>query len=322
VLDEIDRYRNYLRVVRRYSEHTIRAYCEDLCGLARFVAQQPEAQTPRPGAVGNWSAVDHHHLRHYLLALTDGGAARRTIARKLAAVRGFFAYLVREGALSTNPALAVHSPRVRRPLPHPLRPAVVEALLNVPDRSTALGLRDAALLETLYSSGMRVSELVSLTVGDVRHCRGPLRVIGKGRKERTVFLGRAALEALGEYLSRGRPRLVLARRDPHPPTTDALLLNKNGTPLTDRGVRDVLERCVRAAGPALAAAGHPVTPHSLRHSFATHLLENGADLRAVQELLGHASLSTTQVYTEVTGERLRSVYDSAHPRARAPHRED
>ncbi|MFN3649126.1 MAG: tyrosine recombinase XerC [Armatimonadota bacterium] len=306
MLAPLDDFRHYLQVTRRCSEHTLKGYSEDLLQLVDFL----EAQEPAPEG---WEGVDHRHLRRFLLHLSEHGYARRSSARKLAAIRSFFRFLSKTGRLERNPTVGVFSPKLDRPLPHALRPPEIEALLAIPDRETAAGLRDAALLETLYSTGMRVSELVALEVADVLQCRGPLRVIGKGRKERTVFLGRAALEALGDYLARGRSALLRARRKPlapgeAPPT--AVFLNKNGTALSDRSVRSLLERCVRAA-----ALSQKVTPHSLRHSFATHLLENGADLRSVQELLGHASLSTTQVYTHLTREQISKVYDAAHPRA-------
>ena len=302
MLAEIDRFRHYLQVTRRCSPHTLKGYSEDLLQLAGFLQEPPEGVTA-------WDQVDHRHLRRFLLHLTDAGYARRTTSRKMAALRSFFRHLVRTEALERNPALGVQSPKLERLLPHAVRPPEIEALLSAPDRDTPLGIRDAALLETLYSTGARVAELIELTVEDVLHCTGPLRVVGKRGKERTVFLGRAAFEALGEYLARGRGELLRARRKPGP-TPRALFLNKNGTPLSDRSVRSIVERYVEAA-----ALPEGVTPHSLRHSFATHLLENGADLRAVQELLGHASLSTTQIYTQVTREQMRKVYDAAHPRA-------
>jgi len=241
--------------------------------------------------------------------LQSHGYARRSVARKLAAIRSFFRFLCRDRGLASNPAIGIFTPKMDRPLPHCLRPPEIERLLMAPDRSTPLGLRDAALLETLYSTGMRVSELVALTEPEVM--RGDtLRVIGKGNKERTVFLGRAAREAIADYLARSRPRLLASRRRAGALPT-ALFLNKNGTGLSDRSVRTIVERHVTAA-----ALQSDLTPHSLRHSFATHLLENGADLRAVQELLGHASLATTQIYTHLSRERIRQVYDAAHPAAR------
>jgi integrase/recombinase XerC len=304
MLPEIDQFRHHLQVSRRYSEHTLKGYSEDLLQLADFLA---EGEAP----LSRWCEVTHRDLRRFLLHLADSGYARRSAARKMAAVRSFFRFLVRTGALERNPATGVSSPKLERPLPHALRPAEIETLLQAPDCDTPLGLRDAALLETLYSTGMRVSELVALRVKDVSECRGPLRVIGKGQKERTVFLGRAAREMLGLYVAGARPGLLRASRK-NRAATDALFLNKNGTPLSDRSVRSLVERYVNTA-----CLEHKITPHGLRHSFATHLLENGADLRAVQELLGHSSLSTTQIYTHVTRERLKQVYDAAHPLAAA-----
>jgi integrase/recombinase XerC len=300
VLGEIDEFRHYLQVTRGCAAHTLKAYSEDLLQLADFLQAEPQALTA-------WNDVTHRHLRRYLLHLSDRGYARRTMSRKLSAARSFFRYLFRAEHIVQDPSAGVFSPRKERLLPHALRAEEVDAILNAPDRSQPLGLRDAALLEVLYSTGMRVSELVALTAAQMERCKGPLRVIGKGNKERTVFLGRAALEAVGEYLTRGRASLLEARRK-EGVATPALFLNKNGTALSDRSVRTILGRYVREV-----ALARQVTPHSLRHSFATHLLENGADLRAVQELLGHASLSTTQIYTQVTREQLRRVYAGAHP---------
>ena len=305
MLEEIDAFRSYLQVSRRCSPHTLKSYSEDLLQVEAFLRHGPEA-------VGSWEEVTHRHLRRFLLHLSDAGYARRSCARKLAAIRSFFRYLVRSGRLERNPATGVHSPRLDRPLPRAAPAAAIEELLEKPDRGSPLGLRDAALLETLYSTGVRVSELVQLTVEAVTACRGSLRVTGKGQKERTVFLGRAALETLGEYLRSARPALLAGRRKGTREPA-ALFLNKAGTPLSDRSVRAIVSRHAAAAG-----IPEGLTPHSLRHSFATHLLENGADLRAVQEMLGHSSLATTQIYTHVTRERLRRVYEAAHPRARAP----
>jgi integrase/recombinase XerC len=303
MLAAIDDFRHHLQVSRRYAPHTLKAYSDDLLQLAGFLEDLPDG--PRA-----WEAVTHRHLRRFLLQLADTGYARRSAARKMAAIRSFFRFMHRTGRLERDPAAGVSAPKLDRPLPHALPAPEIDALLQSPDPETPLGLRDAAILETLYSSGMRVSELVALTTAAVDGCEGPLRVVGKGGKERTVFLGRACRECIGEYLRHGRPRLAAARSRPGA-TPAALFLNKNGTALSDRGVRGLVDRYVRAA-----CLSHKLTPHGLRHSFATHLLENGADLRAVQELLGHASLSTTQIYTHVSREQLRKVYDKAHPRAR------
>ncbi len=303
MLNEIERFRNHVQVARRLSPHTLKAYQEDLLQLVALLERD---------GVTSWEAVTHHHLRRFLAELQARQYARRSVARKLAAGRSFFRYLCRDGNLAANPATGVFTPKLDRALPHYLRPPDVERLLSAPDRAQPLGLRDAALLETLYSTGLRVSELVALTPGVIRRAgtvAETFRVIGKGNKERMVFLGSAARHTLEEYLDLARPRLAAASRKGKPAPA-ALFLNKNGTALSDRSVRSIVERYVEQA--ALSAQ---LTPHSLRHSFATHLLENGADLRAVQELLGHASLGTTQVYTHVTRERIRAVYDAAHPGA-------
>jgi integrase/recombinase XerC len=299
LLADIDSFREYLETVRRLSRHTLKGYQEDLLQFAGFLE--------REGVIA-WPAVTHRHIRRFLGELQARGYARRSTARKLAALRSFFRFLCRDRGLADNPAVAIFTPKLDRRLPGCLRTAEVERLLEAPDRSGPLGLRDAALLETLYSTGMRVSELAALTLEEAT--RGEtLRVVGKGNKERVVFLGRAAREAIASYCGLGRPRLLAARRRGGA-VPAALFLNKNGTPLTDRSIRAVVERYVQAA-----ALGAGITPHSLRHSFATHLLENGADLRAVQELLGHASLATTQIYTHLSREQIRKVYDQAHPGA-------
>jgi integrase/recombinase XerC len=298
MLAEIDQFRHYLQVARRLSPHTLKGYQEDLLQFAAFL----EAE-----GVAEWSQVTHRHLRRFLGDLQGKGYARRSTARKLAALRSFFRYLCRDQGLPANPAAGIFTPKLERTLPHCMRPPEIERLLAAPDRSTPLGLRDAALLETLYSTGMRVSELVSLTPADV--ARGDtLRVIGKGNKERVVFLGGPARAAIEGYVARGRPELAAARW--RGKASGALFLNKNGTALSDRSVRTIVARYVQEA-----ALGTKISPHALRHSFATHLLENGADLRAVQELLGHASLATTQIYTHLSREQIRKVYDAAHPGA-------
>lgn len=293
---EIDQFRHHLQVVRQSSAHTLKCYSEDIVQLAAFLEERQ---------LTCWSDVAFSDLRDWVLQLGQAGYARRTVARKLAAARSFFRYAVRAGLLASNPSTALRTPRLPRPLPHPLTREEMEQLLAAPDLSEPLGLRDRAAIELLYSTGMRVSELLTLTFSDLEACPATLTITGKGRKQRLVFVGRAAREAVSEYLGRGRPLLRQARR-----TTAAFLLNHLGGPLTDRGLRMLL-----AAYGTRLGLPDPLTPHTLRHSFATHLLEGGADLRAVQELLGHSSLSTTQIYTRVTPELLRKVYEKAHPRA-------
>jgi integrase/recombinase XerC len=299
VLAAIDQLCDHLRIARGLSPHTVKGYAEDLMQFVAFLEQE---------GTEAWATVSHRDLRRFLADLQSGGYARRSMARKLSAVRSFYRYLARRDAVPRNPTVGVTSPKLDRPLPRCVTAGDMERLLQTPDRSTPLGLRDAAILETLYSSGMRVSELVSLDLADLPDTDGRVRVLGKRRKERVVFLGRAARETIGDYLQRSRPTLARkCRKDIRSP---ALFLNKNGTRLSDRAVRLIVHQHVEAA--AVAGGG---SPHTLRHSFATHLLENGADLRSVQELLGHSSLATTQIYTHLTQEHLRKVYDAAHPRS-------
>lgn len=291
---------SYLQVHRGASPHTIAAYAHDLGQFFGFLGRGEE-----PPTAEELARVDPTQVRRYLAYLIGRGYTRRSIARKLAAVRSLFRYLCRVGILEYNPVRGIATPRIGRSLPRFLRVPEAAALVEQPPADTPLGLRDRALLEVLYGAGLRVGELVGLELGDVDASRGLVRVRGKGRKERIVPLGSEALRALGAYLEAGRPRL-LGRR----PDVAALFLSRLGRCLSSRAVRDVVKRYGRDALP-----GRAVSPHTLRHSFATHLLDNGADLRAVQELLGHASVSTTQIYTHVTRERLRAVYQQFHPRA-------
>jgi len=294
----IDEFLEYRRVARNSAPHTLRAYAADLAQFAAFLDERGIATPDR---------VDLSVLRAFLASLQPQQYARTTLARKQAALRAFFRWARRSGRIATDPTRGLLTPRPERRLPRFLRPEEVEALLSAPDASPA-GLRDRALLELLYASGLRAGEVVRLEVGDLDLTAEEVRVRhGKGRKERVALLGRAAVEALIDYLHRGRPALAArARRG----ESRALLLNKYGERLSDRGVRRTFDKYVNVVGARLK-----ITPHVLRHTFATHLLENGADLRAVQELLGHAHLATTQVYTHVTTQRLKTVYDATHPRA-------
>lgn len=294
---------SHLAGVRGASAHTIKAYAEDLAQFARFAEEARGVQEA--------GAVDAADVRAFLAHLaSERGLARTTIARKAAAIRAFFRFLARRGIVAGNPAQAVSAPRKRETLPRFLPEEGVALLLLAPDATRPDGLRDRAILEVLYASGMRAGELVALDVDDVAFTdegEGEARVRrGKGNKERVALLGRAAVDALNDYLTNGRP--TLAGRGKR--ATTALFLNKLGGRLSDRGVRRLFDKYCEQAGAAIKA-----TPHMLRHSFATHLLDRGADLRVVQELLGHADLSTTQVYTHVTTARLKDTYTRAHPRA-------
>lgn len=294
---EIEAFLAYRRSARNSAERTLKAYRADLLQFAAFLEIQK-----RP-----LSGTDLATLRAYLAFLQPQKYARTTLARKQASLRAFFRWAKRNGYLASDPTRGLFAPRQRRSLPKFLRQEEIEALMQAPNRSPA-GLRDRALLELLYASGLRAGEVVGLNLDDVDLETGELRVRkGKGNRERVALLGRAAIDALNAYLQQGRKQLaVKALRG----TSQALLLNKYGDRLSDRGVRRTFDKYVAAAGARLK-----ITPHVLRHTFATHLLENGADLRSVQELLGHANLATTQLYTHVTTERMKTAYDSAHPRA-------
>lgn len=278
---------------RGVSPHTLTAYRRDLHLFTQFLQQH---------GVGAWDRVSPRVARRYVAQL-NRRYARSAIARNLSALRTFFRYLYREGKVSRNPLVLVTTPKQQRRLPKFLTPDEINAVLRAPDTSTPRGLRDRALLEVLYATGMRVGEAVSLRVADLAW-DGELRVTGKGRKERIVLLGAAAQEALQRYLRDGRPPL-LGPRD-----HGAVFVNARGGALTDRGVRVILDRSIRRT----ALVRH-ISPHVLRHTFATHLLDGGADLRTVQELLGHVNLATTQIYTHVSLDWLKRVYDKAHPRA-------
>jgi tyrosine recombinase XerC len=296
---QIDRFLVYLQGERRASDHTVAAYSGDLAGFAQFLEGRGEA----------WDAVSVGTLRAYLAALQAQGLSRRTCARKLSALRTFYRIMHRDGYIESDPLLGIRSPKSGQHLPVFLSPEQAEALMHAPAGGDPQALRDRALVELLYASGLRVSELVSLDVGQVDLSLGEAVVVGKRGKTRVVVVGRQALEVLREYLERGRPRLETKAGQ------RALFLNRLGTRLTDRSARSIVERWrVRAGLP------QHISPHTLRHSFATHLLDGGADLRVVQELLGHESLNTTQVYTHVTQAESRRAYDRAHPRARGEER--
>lgn len=278
---------------RNASPHTVKAYGEDLRQFSRH-ARSELGREPRP------RDIDHLMIRSFLASLHRHGLKKASSARKLASLRTFFRYLCREGVLTRNPARALLSPRVERHLPVHLDESRVALLLEVPGDDAA-ALRGRAILELLYATGLRCGELVSLDLAEVDLDSRMLRVVGKGRKERVVPFGQKAREAILAYLP-------LRRRQR--PQSDALFINIRGGRLTDRSVRALVTRRVKQV-----ALTQKLTPHGLRHSFATHLLQRGADLRSIQELLGHASLSTTQRYTHVDTKHLLSIYSKSHPRA-------
>lgn len=316
-----DNFLVYLKVEKNASPRTIDSYQKDLFrGLDFFAAHlKKEDHAVQP------SDIDHRIFRLYLGQLQKEGLARTTIARQLAAWRSFYRYLKRDNMVSDNPAARLASPKLKKSLPPFLYENEAANLVEAPDLSNPLGVRDRALLETLYASGLRINELVSLDLGDLNLESGYLRVLGKGAKERLAPIGSEAVAALRRYLAGSRQRL-LANANPankqvnpqsdqkninsSPKDAGALFLNRWGGRLTARGIRKILNKYVDRI-----SLDRKISPHTLRHSFATHLLNAGADLRTVQELLGHKSLSSTQVYTHVTGERLKAVYKRTHPRA-------
>ncbi len=296
----IARFLQYLTVERNASAYTIKSYREDLAALADYLTEACGGNVPRP------EAITVLELRGYVAALHEAGYAKTSIARRLASLRSFFKFGQREGWTKTNPAKPLRNPRKGRSLPHFLSAEDIGRLLSAPPANTAMGLRDRAILETMYSAGLRVSETVGLNRGDLDLDDGFLRVRGKGRKERLAPIGSYAAAALQKWL-------VKARLNPREPPGGAapVFLNKFGRRLTTRSVARMLEKYLQ-----LTSLDSRTTPHSLRHSFATHLLDRGADIRSVQELLGHKSLVTTQIYTHVSTAALREVYEKAHPRAR------
>jgi integrase/recombinase XerC len=299
----IHRFLEHLDAERNLSPHTLRAYEADLLRFHIFLASEflncpPEAVT--------LAVIDPLAVRSFVAALQRAGLGRRGQGRTLSAVRSLFRYACREGYVTTNPAAVVRTPKAPTTLPRHLRPGEIEELLAAPEAAQGpLALRDRALLELLYATGLRVSEAVGLDWDGIDLGARVLRVVGKGRKERMVPFGRPAAAALRAWLA--------AAADPEPAAGDPVFLNHRGGRLTDRSVRRIVDRWIGQT--ALARGVHP---HTLRHSFATHLLENGADLRTIQELLGHSSLSTTQKYTHLEIDRLLNVYRDAHPRARRP----
>jgi integrase/recombinase XerC len=289
------RYINYLDAERNASRYTVRNYTRDLLAFFSYLKSRE---------ISSLNEVDRQVLRGYLSYLMKEGFARVSISRKLSAIRSFYRYLIREQLVAASPVADTSSPKLDKRLPKFLTPEETVRLLEAPDSATARGQRDRALIELLYASGLRVSELASLNPEQVNLETNEIRVWGKGAKERVVLMGKPAAAALAGYLSRGRPQLLGEKR------SSALFLNRNGGRLTERSIQRLLGKYTRAVG-----IKKRVHPHLLRHTFATHLLDGGADLRVVQELLGHASLVSTQIYTHVSQSRARKVYLSAHPLA-------
>ncbi|RNB77441.1 tyrosine recombinase XerC [Brevibacillus panacihumi] len=293
---EILMFTRYLRIEKNASPHTVKQYVADIREFVAFMEQHQ---------ITAFAAVSYLHGRSFLAHLAKKGLSRRSIARKLSSLRSLCRFLMREGQLEQNPFQMVSTPKMEKKLPSFLYPQEVQEFFDLPDMTTPLGIRDRLIFELLYASGMRVSELVMLTIKDVNLSMGVALVYGKGAKERYVPIGSYACDILRQYLEYGRNKLMAGKED-----HGRLIVNYRGEPLSDRSVRRIVDKYVDTYALHLR-----VSPHTFRHTFATHMLNGGADLRVVQELLGHVNISTTQVYTHVTKERLRDVYDTAHPRA-------
>ena len=292
----IDKFLNYLSIEKNYSPHTITNYKIDLQEFESFL-NPPETKSQKASV--DIKEIDYFLLRKFLSFLNEKNFNKKTLSRKISTLKSFFKFMVREGEIKNNPASSLIYPRLDKNLPKFLTEEEAKKILEIPKGDDILSLRDKAILEFLYSTGARVSEMVSLKIDDLDLISGVVKVMGKGRKERLLPMGEPAIVSIKNYLDK--------RLDSNP----FFLINKRGGSLTDRGVRMIIDRCMRKAAFTLK-----ISPHTFRHSFATHLLNRGADLRSVQELLGHSSIATTQIYTHLTIDSLKKVYEKAHPRAK------
>lgn len=296
-----DEFLTFLRANKNYSPKTIESYGLDLFQFLEYLQEK---------RISELAAIDYRLIRGYLAKLKAANYAKTSTARKLACIRSFFKYLCRQGYLERNPVLGITTPKLEKRLPQFLYQQEVADLLQLPEKGGVLAIRDSAILEILYSSGLRLQEVVGLTLKDLDFSRGYLRVFGKGSKERLVPLGEPARRALERYVSEVRPLLLKQNPNQSVKPIDNVFLNRRGTRLSGRSIERMFDKYVKRL-----ALNRKLTPHAIRHSFATHLLENGADLRVVQELLGHVDISTTQIYTHLTREKIRAVYQKSHPRA-------
>ena len=292
----VDHYLLHLKVERGLAQNTLESYRRDLKKFVGYLKLQ---------GIFGMDQVDRREIMRFMEDLHKNGRAAATISRNLAAIRSFYGFLTQENLVSKDPSTELDSPKIPKRLPNILTVSQISLLLEQPEVNSSGGLRDKAMLELLYATGIRVSELVDLNLSDVNLEMGFLRCLGKGSKERIVPMGQSAIDCIHTYLQNGRGKLVRSSQE------SAVFLNIHGRRLTRQGFWKILKKYVRQAG-----FTGDITPHTLRHSFATHLLENGADLRAVQEMLGHSDISTTQIYTQVTANRLRDVYQQFHPRAK------
>jgi integrase/recombinase XerD len=293
--EQLKAFMDYLFVEKGSAKNTMMAYERDLKSYLHYLKNVESVQS--------LNDVQRVHIVHFLRFLKEHGKSSKTLARHIASVRAFHQFLLRAKATSQDPSVQIETPRLERSLPNVLSLQEVEILLDTPKIQDHFGIRDKAMLELLYATGIRVSELIGLEIDNVQVAMGFVRC--NGNKERIIPIGRAAADAIKHYLESGRPRFISTKQQDH-----ALFLNHQGKRLTRQGFWKILKKLAKEAG-----IDKELTPHTLRHSFATHLLENGADLRAVQEMLGHADISTTQIYTHVTKTKLKDVYSKFHPRA-------
>jgi integrase/recombinase XerD len=302
VKKDIESFLNYLKVEKGFSTNTLQAYQNDLNQLVQFIERDARYRNVMP----SWDNFGKHGLAGFMVDLKGRGYAKTTLARKIASTKSFFNFMVAEGKLKDSPAGDIASPKVGKSLPDAITLAEAKELIRQPSlSSTPDSKRDRAMLELLYASGMRVSELVALNIEDIDVENNTVRCFGKGRKERIVPIYPQAAQSVDTYLKEARSHMV--RKD----SEQALFVNQRGERLTRQGLWQILKAYAKAAG-----LGNRVTPHTLRHSFATHMLGGGADLRAVQEMLGHANISTTQIYTHVSSDHIRRAYNDSHPRAK------
>ncbi|WP_144526741.1 site-specific tyrosine recombinase XerD [Peribacillus simplex] len=288
---------HFLTIEKGLAKNTLVSYERDLRSYWSYLKDVETIEA--------WNDSRRVNILHFLVHLKDQGKSSKTVARHIASIRSFHQFLLREKVTEQDPSIHIETPKPERSLPKVLSMEEVEALLEAPKKMDEFGLRDKAMLELMYATGMRVSELISMDVSDVHASMGFVRCVGKGNKERIIPIGQTALGAIEHYMESSRRKMASPKH-----RTDSLFLNHHGNRLTRQGFWKILKKLVKSA-----QIEKEITPHTLRHSFATHLLMNGADLRAVQEMLGHADISTTQIYTHITNVRIKDVYSKFHPRA-------
>lgn len=293
--DISSKFLSYLEIQKRYSKHTILNYQNDLESFFEFLEKE---------SISSFKEIDYKVIRNYLSFLYEKKYSKSSVARHISSLRSFYKYLLKENIVDKNPMIFISNPKMDKKLPKFLYEKEIESLMNMPDMSNSKGIREALILEFLYSTGVRVNELCEVKISDISFSDKKIKIHGKGEKDRYVLFGNRLFKILKIYLEESRPCFVKDK-------TQFLLLNDSGKQMHDRRVRTIIDNLLKKS-----CASYHISPHVLRHSFATHMLNNGADLKTVQELLGHEDLSTTQIYTHISNERLRKVYLDAHPRAK------